>query len=176
MALENELSAVAEAAGVFVEPEEELIAIVPAEPSPGLRVYLCAFSQGDDHAWLALHEDGSPLADRALIRDAVSIVGLCELAEESAGGGDPDRLGALLAEGGLAEAKAAAEALHETIAEPPRVASPAYLDAIGTAASRLERALGSSGPSPFAEAMRAGSGAVDELVSDVERTYKRPLG
>ena len=114
-------------------------------------------------------------ADRALVRDTVSIVGLCELAEESAGGGDPDLLGTLLAEGGLAEASQAAEALQNTIAEPPRVASPAYLDAIGAAASRLERALGDAGPSPFAHAMQAGAGAVDELVSDVERTYKRPL-
>jgi hypothetical protein len=175
MALEQELNAVAKAAGSFVEAEEELTAVVPAEPAPGLRVYLCAFSRGDELAWLALRDDGSPLADRVLLRDAVSIVGLCELAEENAGGGEPSLLGDLLAGAGLGEARAAAEALRDTIADAPRVASIPYLDAIGTAASRLERALGNAGPSPFAQAMQAGAGAIDELVSDVERAYKRPL-
>jgi hypothetical protein len=176
MTLEAELSAAAEAAGAFLERGEELTAVLPAEPSPGLRVYLCAFSRGEEVVWLALREDGSPLADRTLVRDAVAIVGLCELAEESAGGGDPERLGELLADNGLAEAREAADALRHVIAEPPRIASPAYLDALGAAASRLERALGDPGPSPFAQAMQAGSAAVEELATDVERAYKGPLG
>jgi hypothetical protein len=176
MALVHELSAAAEAAGAFLEPDEEISAILPAEPSPGLRVYLCAFSRGEELSWLALHADGSPLSDRALVRDAVSIVALCELAEESAGGGDPDRLGALLAENGLVEARAAADELRRTISDPPRIASLAYLDSIGAAASTLERALGEPGPSPFAQAMQAGTAAVDELAGDVERRYRHPLG
>ncbi|MET1010070.1 MAG: hypothetical protein ABWY96_08470, partial [Gaiellaceae bacterium] len=68
------------------------------------------------------------------------------------------------------------DALQHVIAEPPRIASPAYLDAVGAAASRLERALGDLGPSPFSQAMQAGSAAVEELATDVERAYKRPLG
>jgi hypothetical protein len=175
MALEHELSAAAEAAGAFLEPDEEISAILPAEPSPGLRVYLCAYGRGEELSWLALRDDGSPLTDRALVRDAVSIVALCELAEENAGGGDPDRLGPLLAANGLVEAKPAADALRRAIADPPRIASLAYLDSVGAAASKLEQALGEPGPSPFAQAMQAGTAAVEELASDVERRYKRPL-
>ena len=68
-----------------------------------------------------------------------------------------------------------ADVVARTLSEPPRVASPGYLDAIGGAVARLEQALGGGISSPFAEAMRSGTGAVEELVQDVERRYKRPL-
>ena len=55
---------------------------------------------------------------------------------------------------------------------PPRVASPAYLDAVGAATRRLELALGSPSASPFAEAMKQGTPAVDALTQEVEATYK----
>jgi hypothetical protein len=54
------------------------------------------------------------------------------------------------------------------------VASGAYLDAIGAAAARLERALGDNG-SPFTEAMKVGIGAAEELSNEVERGYKAAL-
>jgi hypothetical protein len=57
----------------------------------------------------------------------------------------------------------------------PRVASSAYLDAIGSASRRFELALGESGASPFAAAMQSALAAVEELMDDVERTYKLPL-
>jgi dTDP-4-amino-4,6-dideoxygalactose transaminase len=55
------------------------------------------------------------------------------------------------------------------------VASSAYLDALGVASQRLEQALGESGGSPFAAALRSAAAAVEELTADVERNYKLPL-
>jgi hypothetical protein len=185
VSLEDELGAAAAAAGTFTGDGEHLAGVVAAEPSAGLRVYLCAYRQDEDErlSWLALDGAGEPLGDRLLVRDAVSVVGLCELAEECAGGGDVAELRRQLAElkarddpDGIEEAQAAAEVLETTIAAPPRIATLAYLDAIGAAAAKLERALGEVGSSPFARAMQAGSAAIDELADDVERNYKRALG
>lgn len=185
MSLEDELGAAASAAGTFTDDGEHLAGVVVAEPSPGLRVYLCAYRRSGDErlSWLALDGDGEPLGDRLLVRDAVSVVGLCELAEECAGGGDVSELRHQLAElkarddpEGIDEAQAAAAALETTIRAAPRIASLAYLDAIGAAASTLERTLGEVGGSPFARAMQSGSAAVDALADDVERNYKLSLG
>ena len=60
--------------------------------------------------------------------------------------------------------------LEQAIGEEPRVASPAYLDAVGFAARELERLLGETA-SPFAEALRSGTAAVEEFAKDVERRY-----
>jgi hypothetical protein len=185
VSLEDELGVAAAAAGTFTDDGEHLAGVVAAEPSAGLRIYLCAYRRDGEEAlsWLALDAAGEPLADRLLVRDAVSVVGLCELAEECAGGGDVAELRRQLAElkarddpDGIDEAEAAAAELETTIAPAPRIASLAYLDAIGAAAARLERALGEVGGSPFARAMQSGSGAVEELADDVERNYKRSLG
>jgi hypothetical protein len=104
------------------------------------------------------------------------------VAEESAGGGDLLELRARLAElreteapVGIEEAEDAAAALSATLQPEPRVASGAYLDAIGAAARRLEQALGESRASPFAVAMQAAVGSVEELAADVERNHKVPL-
>jgi hypothetical protein len=181
--LDEELSAVAGVAEAFLDAGEKLAGVVVAEPAPGLRLYLCAYRREDALSWLALDRRGRPVDDRALVRDTVSIVGLCELAEESAGGGDIPALRRRLADlrgrenpDGIAEAEEAAAALESTIAAAPRLASLTYLDEIGAAASRLERTLGEVGSSPFARAMSSGTAAVDELARDVERNYKRPLG
>lgn len=184
MSLEDELGAAATAAGTFLDGGEHLAGVVAAEPSAGLRVYLCAYRRDEDErlSWLALDGEGVPLVDRRLLRDAVSVVGLCELAEECAGGGDVAELRRQLADlearddpDGVDEAQAAAEALETAIAAQPRIATLAYLDAIGAAAAKLERALGEVGSSPFARAMQSGSAALDELADDVERNYKRSL-
>jgi hypothetical protein len=156
--------------------------VVPAEPGEGERVYLCAYRRGEEESWLALDSAGAAITDRALVRRAVSIAALCELAEESAGGGDLDELRSRLAElretenpDGIEEAETAAADLQATIQPPPRIANVAYLDAIGAAAGRLERALGEVGGSPFAEAMKSGTAAAEELATGVVRAYKRPL-
>jgi hypothetical protein len=178
MGLEEEIAVARAAAQPFAEEGEELVGIVPAEPA-GTRVYLCAFERDGEATWIALDEGGGPVADRALVRDAVSIAALCELAEESAGGGDLAELRSRLAElraaenpEGIEEAEAAAVDLERAILEPPRVASITYLDTIGRRAARLEDALGSTGGSPFAAAMKTGLAAADELATSVERAYK----
>src|SRR5213078_3081831 len=133
-------------------------------------------------AWLALGAFAEPLTERRLVREAASLAALCEVAEESAGGGHLAELRARLAElretdnpEGIEEAEGAAASLAETLQPEPRVASGAYLDAIGSASRRLEQALGESGPSPFAAAMQAALGSVEELAVDVEGNYKIAL-
>jgi hypothetical protein len=181
--LEEELIAVGEAAGEQARDGEELVAVIPTEPGSGARVYLCAYDRGKERTWLALDGGLHPVADRILVRDAVAIAAMCELAEESAGGGDLGELRARLVElrlaenpEGIDEAEVAAADLQEAIQPPPRVASVAYLDALGQAAGKLEHALGEAGGSPFAEAMKLGVAAADELANEVERSYRGPLG
>jgi hypothetical protein len=179
--LAEEITAAREAALGFADDGESLAGVVPTEPGLGARVYLCAYENGPGRTWLALDAGGVPVSDRTLVRDAVSIAAMCELAEESAGGGDLDELRARLAEirerenpEGIAEAERAAEELADVLRVEPRLASPAYLDEIGLAAARLEQALGGHG-SPFAEAMSSGVGAAEELADAVEDGYKTPL-
>jgi hypothetical protein len=76
---------------------------------------------------------------------------------------------------GIEEAEVAAAELQDAIKPPPRVASVPYLDELGQAAAKLEGALGQVGGSPFAEAMKTGVAASDELADDVESRYKGPL-
>jgi hypothetical protein len=134
MALDQELRRIAEVAVTYCRDGEELSGIVPAEPTAGARVYVCAYRDAEETSWLVLRADGAPVEDRSLVRDAVSIAALYELAEEAAGAEDDE----------------------------PRVATPAGLDALGSSASVLE-------------AIKQGTGTIDELVRDVERGYKVPL-
>ena len=181
MGLAEDISTARAAAAGFADEGEELVGIVPTEPSPGRRVYLCAFQSGEERHWLAVDAGGAAVTERRLVREAVSIAALCELAEENAGGGDVPQLRLRLEEirladdpEGIEDAEEAAAALEAAIEPEPRVASGAYLDAIGAAAARLERALGDNG-SPFAEAMKSGIGAAEELSNEVERGYKAAL-
>jgi hypothetical protein len=180
--LDEELHRVAEAALDHASPGEEITAVIPAEPRAGSRVYLCAFGEGEARAWLALDAEGRPLDDRALVRDAVSIAALCELAEETAGGGRLDELRTQLVAlreterpEGIEEAEEAALELERTLGSPPRVATPAYLDRVGEATRRLEAALGEGPGSPFAEAMTAAVATVNELLREVEASYRGEL-
>jgi len=180
VALQDELAQIALAATAFAADGEEVAGVLAAEPARGRRVYLCAFRDAVERVtWLALDADAEPVADRAAVRDAASIVALCELAEESAGGGELEELRARLVTLrltenpiGIEEAEIAALALEQTIGAPPRVASPAYLDAVGAATRELELALGEPGASPFAAALKAGAETVDLFVRDVEQAYK----
>jgi hypothetical protein len=103
--LDQELRLIADAAVTFCREGEELAGIVPAEPGRGVRVYVCAYRDGEATGWLVLDAGGGPVEDRSLVRDAVSIAGLYELAAEFAG------------EDG-----------------EPQVATPEALDALGSAA------------------------------------------
>jgi hypothetical protein len=181
VALADDIARARDAASGFAAEGEELIGVVPAEPPGREPVFLCAFARGEERRWLALDATGVPIADRSLVRDAVSIAAMCELAEESAGGGDVGELRARLVElrltenpEGIEDAEVAAAELQEALRPAPRVASAAYLDEIGIAAARLEQALGGHG-APFAEAMKLGVTAAEELAAEVERTYKAEL-
>jgi hypothetical protein len=181
MAVADDVARIAAAAAAFVGPGEEVGGVLVAE-TLGRRVYLCAFESAGGRTWLALGDDAQPLTERRLVREAASLAALCEVAEESAGGGDLPELRARLAElreteapEGIEEAEAAAAVLAETLQPAPRVASSGYLDAIGSASRRLEQTLGESGASPFSAAMQSALGAVEELTADVEQNYKLPL-
>jgi hypothetical protein len=104
--LEKDLRRIAEAAARLAAEGEDVAGIVPAEPANGLRLYVCAYGAEDSTRWLVLDATGVPVSDRELVRDAVSIAALCELAEEAAGV-EPDSA---------------------------RVASPARLDELGAGA------------------------------------------
>jgi hypothetical protein len=180
--LTADLRRTAEAAVRYAALGEEVVGIVPAEPSSGARAYLCAYGGEDGAAsWLVLDADGGPVADRARVREVVSIAALVELAEENAGGGDLDDLRSKLVAlrvtenpPGIDEADEAAIALQSVLGAAPRVATPQLLDKIGAATLRLEQALGGSG-SPFTLAMREATATVEELTRDVEGAYKVPL-
>jgi hypothetical protein len=180
--LVEELERVAGIAAGFADGGEEVAGVLVAEPSAGRRVYVCAYDGSGERSWLALDEDGRPLRRRVDVRDAVTIAALCEIAVENAGGGDLEDLRAQLLDlrmrenpPGVAAAEEAALELERTIGSVPRVATPDYLDAVGTATQRLEYALGQDGPSPFAAAMKTALGTVESLTAEVEAGYKEPL-
>ena len=103
MELDRDLRRIAEAAGRQAADGEEVSGIVPTEPASGIRLYVCAYGDGDFKAWLVLDATGVPVRDRSLVHDAVSIAALCEVAEDAAG----------------------------VEPEAPRVARPALLDELG---------------------------------------------
>ena len=183
MALTDDLERIAQAAAPFAAPGERVTGILAAEPLGLGRVYLVAYEAGNGgHGWRALDGAGRPVDSRRAVREAASIAALCEVAEETAGGGDLAELRARLVEireteapQGIEAAEAAAAALAETLEGEPRLASTAYLDRIGVAARRLEQALGDDAGSPFANAMQQALPAVEKLAAEVERLYKGPL-
>ena len=180
MGLLDDLERIAEAAARHAAEGEELSGVLAAEPPTGGRVYLCAYANRGGHSWLALDDDGSPIADRELVRQAASLVALCEVAEESAGGGELDELRSRLVAlrltenpPGIDDAEEAVLALQRVIGATPRLATPGFLDEVAVATRRLEHALGESGVSPFAEAMKYASSAVEDFTIDVEANYKQ---
>ena len=179
MSLGDELGRARELAVAYIAGGDTVSGILATEAEPGVRVYLCSVDGADGtRGWLGLRGDGSVVPRRAELRAAVSIAALCEVAVDAAGGGDLDGLLASLADlrereapEGIEDAEAAARALREVIGEPPQLASPERLDAIGAATRRLERELDPGGTSPFAAALKSAQGAVSELQREVEAGY-----
>jgi hypothetical protein len=180
--LNDDFDAVAKAAARHAGESERLTGVIPAEPSSGFRVYLCAYAAAEGRrSWLVLDVSGQPITNRRIVRDAASIAALCEVAEDFAGGGDLDDLSAQLVAlrlterpQGIEDAEEAVRNLQRVIGAPPRVASVGHLDRVGLAARRLEQALGEGG-SPFAEGMKVAMPAVEKLADDVESNYKHEL-
>jgi hypothetical protein len=180
--LGDELAAVAAAVADFAEEGERVEGVLAVETVRGERVYLCSFERDERRSWLLVDAAGGRIHDRELVHEAASLAALCELAEETAGGGHLEQLRTELlrlrlteAPEGIEEAEAAALTLEHAIEPAPRVASAAYLDRIGEAARALERALGESGNSPFGAAMQASAAAVGELMAAVEARYRGAL-
>jgi len=179
-----ELERIATLAADFAPAAGTVSAVLPAEVTPGRRSYLCAFETSDGaRSWLVLDEDGVAIDDRRDIKDTVSIAALCEIAEESAVGGDLDELLSQLVAlrvtenpEGIGEAEDAVRALQQTIGVPPQRASPGRLDEIGAATRRLELALDPAAPSPFTAALKGAQGTLDELLDEVVGAYRVPLG
>jgi len=130
MALADDLDRIA-AAGA--RPDERLTGVVAAELLDGTRVYLCAYESG---GWLAVGDDGLPVASRRVVRDAASLAALCEAVEELAGVDPP----------------------------LPRLASHAYLDALGDGV----------GPS-LAATVESALPSVEALVEQILARHLAPL-
>jgi hypothetical protein len=106
----------------------QVAGVLAAEAASGRRSYLVAFGEDDARTWLVLDGEARAVDERVRVLEVASLVAMCELAAELAGQGDE-----------------------------PRIASPAYLDAVGTA---------ELGPA---------TGVVDAFVAEVETRYKLPL-
>jgi hypothetical protein len=178
VALSDDLERIAAAAAAH----GRVTAVLAAEPAyEAARLYLVSFGEDDSLEWLVVDDEARPAERREAVREVASIVVMCELAGELAGGGDLEGLRARLAEirlveqpAGIEEAEEAALALERAVGAPPRVASPAYLDGVGVATRTLELALGEH-ESPFASAVAASAGVVESFVREVETRYKLPL-
>jgi hypothetical protein len=183
VALADDLERIVTAAAASIHDEARVAAVLAAEPAPGARSYLCAFeTAAGERSWLVLDDEGVSVSRRRAVRDTVAITALCEVAAESAGGGDLDELRSQLvalrlteSPPGIDEAEEAVLALQSALGSPPHVASPTRLDSIGAAARRLERALDPTVASPFAAAMQAAQGAIEALGREVEASYRLPL-
>ena len=183
MTLLADLERIATVAAAHAPEDGALSAVLGAEATPGLRAYLCAFEAEDgSRSWIALDDEGVPITVRRELRDVVAIAALCEIAEESAAGGDLDELLSQLVAlrltenpEGIDEAEDALRALQRTVGTPPQLASPARLDEIGAATRRLEQALDPAAASPFTAALKGAQGTIDELLREIEQTYRVPL-
>ena len=179
MSLEDELERAAEHAAAAAESGARVSGVLAAEADPGHRVFLCSIDGADGtRAWVAVRSDGSVVTGRPELRAAVSIAALCEVATDTAGGGDLEGLVASLADlrereapDGIEDAEGAARQLLDVLGVPPQLSTPARLDEIGAATRRLEQELDPGGASPFAAALKAAQNAVSELQREVEAGY-----
>lgn len=143
----------------------DVCAVLAAQLGSGERAYLLAVEEGQQRSWLVLDQALALVCEREVVKEVAGLVALCELAVELAAG-DETQGAAAVAEQAPAVAAAAA-ALRETVGEPPWIASPDFLDAVGVAARRLEQARGDFS-SPFASALAAHTATVEAFVGDVE--------
>ena len=171
-------------AAALAGPGERVTAVLRRSPSPA-SARTSARSEAADGArtWVVLDDGGAASTERLRVRDTVTILALCELAEETRRGGELEELRSQLAAlrltenpPGIDEAEEAALELQRVLGAPPSLATPARLDAIGAATRKLELALGGAVQgSPFAAALKSASEVVAALLRDVEGAYRRDL-
>lgn len=123
-------------------------AILPAIVRTDLRLFVCALGEDEVRRWIVVDDAGAPVRDPGIIRDAVEIVAISEIAEEAVALLSLHESRSLIArtlelatEMDETEAAVAARATEEALAalaevDPAgvRVASAAHLDAISGAA------------------------------------------
>ena len=133
----------------------------PRRPRGSARICVAFETEDGSRSWVVVDDEGVAVSSRRDVRDVVAIAALCEIAEESAVGGDLDELLSQLvalrlteSPEGIDEAEDAVRSLQRTIGTPPQLASPARLDEIGAATRRLEQALDPAAPSPFTAALK----------------------
>ena len=130
---------IAVAAERFAADGERVEAVLVTEPAAEQRTYLVAFAAAaDERSWLALDASGEAIRSRDRVREAVSIAAMVEVVEEALDRPEP--------------------------AAAPRVASPQYLDA-----------LGSTDAGAVGAAVQSAVVAVEELAHDVVTHYKLEL-
>jgi hypothetical protein len=167
MTLEEELETAVAAAGRHARPGEQPVAVMAAEPA-GTRVFVVALAAGEDLGFVAVDRAGTAVADRRLVKDAVSLAALAERAEEVSGATAADDLveqfrgtAESLRAAGEGEAAAAAKAVADAgarlgaAAAGPRAATPVYLDRLAALAGELAAAIDAF----VAQAERLGQGA-----------------
>ena len=99
MALADELERAAALAMAHAGDGDVVSGVLATETETGRRVYLCSIDGADGtRAWIGVRDDGTAVTSRAEVRAAVSIAALCEVAVDTAGGGDIDGLIASLAD------------------------------------------------------------------------------
>src|SRR2546421_12459413 len=76
----------------------EVVGVLAAEPARALRLYLVALGAEAERRWLVLDDHGGVVERRDDVRAAASIVAICELAADLAGGGDLEALRPQLAQ------------------------------------------------------------------------------
>lgn len=177
MALDEELEQAAAAAAAY----GPVTAVLAAEPVSMGRSYLVALGEDEQRRWLVLDSALEPVGTREQAREVASIVVLCELAAELAGGGALEELRTQLSQlretespPGIEEVESAVVALEQAIGAPPVLASPLYLDELGLATRALEGALGDLS-SPFASALASASATVEAFVAEVDQCHVLPL-
>jgi len=167
MTLEEERETAVAAAGRHARPGEQPVAVMAAEPA-GTRVFVVALAAGEDLGFVAVDRAGTAVADRRLVKDAVSLAALAERAEEVSGATAADDLveqfrgtAESLRAAGEGEAAAAAKAVADAgvrlgaAAAGPRAATPVYLDRLAALAGELAAAIDAF----VAQAERLGQGA-----------------
>ena len=174
MALREDLERIAGAAAAH----GQVAGVLAAEPARGRRLYLVALGDEASGAGSCSTTAGRSSTRRDDVRDTASIVAMCELAEDLAGGGDLEQLRSQLARvrmveqpPGIEEAEEAALALERVIGAPPRLATPAYPRRGRCGDDRARAGARRDVVAVLGGDPRRRRGAVDEFVREVERGY-----